>query len=84
MVQRIVREVLKMEGTGSVETSAATAKYSVTPKARIMKCAYCLFVFLRHHAYGVVGISGTRFKIYIPQLPLNICACFWGEGEEVL
>ena len=74
-----------MEGTGSVETSAATAKYGVTPEARIMKCACCFFLFLRHHAHCVVGISGTHcYKNYIPEFPLNTCARFGGEGEEVL
>ena len=28
-------------GTGSVETSVATAKYGVTSEARIMQCACC-------------------------------------------
>jgi len=74
-----------MEGTGAVETSVGTAKYGVTPEARIMKCACCLFLFLRHHAHGVVGISGTHFyKNYIPKFPLNTCTCFGGEGENVL
>jgi hypothetical protein len=61
-----------MEGTGSVETSVATAKYRVTPEARIVKYAYCLFLFLRHHAHGVVGISVIHcYKNCIPQFPLN-------------